>query len=249
MPKRNLRSFVGAVFLGALIATCPSTSRAGLFSTVYRLDNYVAGFKTTGEAQQREAYASPGWYYELITDVDGTARVRFARHGRAKKGEESKSGEVEAGQIYAIEDSILKQPGNMVLVQTFETGVLAVPFKFRPKVPGTLSQLSGSGTLGAAFAWRAKTDFSTTEVSPLLFVGLSQVALQQDEGTAAKEVQALTLATGVQIEIIGRTKLGVVAGWDRAFGTEGETWPYQGRPWLSIGINYTFLTAEENPKK
>ncbi len=241
----------------ALLALCACTSasvaEAGLFSTVYRMDNYVGGLKSTSSAGEVTAFANPGWYYEVLSSAGGKTRVRFVRRakttkqpaGAASTPSAGSNGEVQVGGIYVVDDSMLNLAGNKTLVQTFESGVLAVPFKFRPDVPGSVSQLTGSGSLGAAFAWRAKTDFSTTELSPLLFVGLSQVALEQNEGAAAKETQALTLATGLQIEVIGRTKLGVVVGWDRAFGAEGRAWAYQGRPWFSVGINYAFLTAEK----
>ena len=58
-----------------------------------------------------------------------------------------------------------------------------------------------------------------------------------------------TLATGLQVEIIGRSKLGVVVGWDRALESDGENWPYQGRSWMSLGINYAYMTGATPEEK
>src|SRR5262249_36747996 len=151
-----------------------------------------------------------GWCYELLPSVEGKRRVRFTR---PPSGGKKEAGEVENHRIYEINaDEIDEKRGTQTLISTFESGILAVPFKFRPKVPNAPSQLTGSGTVGTAFTLRARADWNT-ELAPIVFLGLSQVALQQDEGAAAKEVPALTLAWGLQVEIVGRTKLGVVMGW------------------------------------
>jgi hypothetical protein len=167
----------------------PSSSQADLVSTICRQYSYLAGFQTTDRQDPKPAFATRDWYFKVCSEVDGMCRVRFiCRAGKNYKGSD---GEVGVDANYTIDAKTLKHSGLPALVRTFETGVLSVPFKVRPNVPNTKAQLSGSGTLGAGFAWRAKTDSSTTEVSPIVFSGLSQVVLQQNVGAAAKEVHAL----------------------------------------------------------
>lgn len=245
-----MRSLVLVVCCAVGVAACARTAEAGLFSTVFRVDRYLAGFKKTSDASGAEAFARPGWQYEKVGERGDLYQLRMIRKSGRFKKSSPQTGEVEAGEIYEIKKSLIDEdPLARVLVQAFDTGIFAVPLKYRPKVANGPSALSGSGSLGAAFAWRAKTDLSTTEVAPLVFVGLSQVPLQDDDESAAKETGALTVAVGLQVDVLGRTSLGLVSGWDWIPGTLGVDWPYRGKAWFSVGINFTFFNRESPQKQ
>src|SRR5262245_42769030 len=234
-----------ATIIGAVVVWCWSgQADAGMFSTHYRTNVYVDGFIETNNPNPRSAHASPGRKYEILGSRNAYYQIRFLDKSKKIDGIDDVA-EVKKGGIYLIPQDTLKADElKRSITQSFEVGVLAVPFKVRGEVAGVPMQVTGGGPLGAAFAWRMATDLVSTRLAPLIFVGLSQVALKQDEGEAAKESSALTLATGLQIEVKGRARLGLVAGWDWAGGSEGRDWAYQGRPWYSVALNFSFFTGE-----
>jgi hypothetical protein len=240
-----------------VIAACMmcgvGTANAGIFTSYYRNEVPIDGLISVSDPTDQKKYLVPAhWFYEIADDTGDYYTLRFNKPASKAAPDSTISSKYFKIKKTDLTDNRLK----MLFVQGIEPGVMVVPFKVRPTVPGTNFQLTGDATVGAAIGIRMATDVLTTTVEPMISLGLSQVALDDTSSGVPASTQALTLATGLQVDIWERFSLGAVVGWDKVAGKEGKAWPYQGRPWYAISLTAGILnrnpapasTPEEKPK-
>lgn len=222
---------------------------AGIFTTYYRNEATISGLRAENPHDTKVYEAPPGWFYEVAWKGDTEYILRFERRSEAARYREYSSkadtDTVKSDGYYRVARVELEKPLRQLFVQGLDPGIVAVPFKYRPKVPGAPAQLTGEATVGAAIGLRYATDLLTTTLEPVIAFGISQVSLGENAGDAAKSVQALTLAAGLQVDLIGRFAMGFVVGWDKIPGTDGDAWPYQGRPWVALSLSAGMFNRSE----
>lgn len=132
---------------------------------------------------------------------------------------------------------------------------ILVPFKLRPKINEDNLRITPEVQLGGYLSMRFRFDKRRSRYLHLPFVtaGVSGLGINNDnkidESTNTGEglVMGTTFTIGSAIEL-GAFQLGVMMGWDKAGGEIGKDWIYNGRPWYSFGIGFTFLNKEKKEK-
>lgn len=125
-------------------------------------------------------------------------------------------------------------------------GVLLLPIKMR----GMLSRnfdFSKDVTLGTVAGPRFRIwPQRETFVSALVGAGISAVTLDSasTHGVVKQTTDraAVTLTAGIMLDV-DRFQIGAMTGIDRISNPNQNSWRYQGKPWLSIGLGYTLLSA------
>ena len=130
---------------------------------------------------------------------------------------------------------------------------VSVPFKLRPKINEDNFRLTPELQLGGYLSLRFRFDERKSRYLhfPFITAGIGGLGINKDniidESTNTGEglVMGLTTSLGSAIELDG-FQLGVMIGWDKAGGEIGKDWIYNGRPWYSFGIGFTFLNGGRN---
>jgi len=117
---------------------------------------------------------------------------------------------------------------------------LTVPFKYRFELKDAPSALSTnfdiSGAIG--YSWGVSGGFTIT---PTAFVGLATIALTDVNSTEVETRLGLTGGLGLAFTISANFQIAFIGGADLLTGSIAEEWPYQMKPWISVGIGYKFL--------
>lgn len=156
---------------------------------------------------------------------------------KAKLDEMIKAGEVES--IYGL------WYGNR---GEFATGLLTVPFKFRPGKNGENFSMTTDITIGSYLGYKRR--IHRTKDHFVIFtgtLGLSYINLNTNN-TSNTEFEDLTgvvpgvsWSTGLIFDLDGYN-VGLLTGQDYASGI-GESWKHQGDWWISFAIGYTFFSS------
>ncbi|WP_298505079.1 hypothetical protein [uncultured Maribacter sp.] len=137
---------------------------------------------------------------------------------------------------------------------------LSVPFKLRPKINDDNMRITPEFQLGGFMSLKTRIDRKRGRFLhlPLITAGVSGLGVNSDnkidESTTTGEglVMGTTFTVGSAIEL-GDFQIGLMMGWDKAGGEVGKDWQYNGRPWYSFGIGFSFLqrskSKEEQKKK
>ena len=232
------------LLLGLVVCAMAAPAHAGLFTTYYRLDRAILDTDGLVELSTgAKAHAAEGWRYEIVGQKDNQYRLYFDKRVRGRQFDPTKDpSEVQSDHIYLVDKKIIDDdPQRKVVVQSLDAGILTVPIKVRPRVTGAERALVSDATFGPAIAYRFGTDLFVTQVQPILSLGLCRVAVGTSGDTVRTET-GLTVSTGFQLNVQDRVKLGVIVGWDNTFGDTRRTWPYEGRPWFSLGLNVLFFS-------
>lgn len=108
------------------------------------------------------------------------------------------------------------------------TGLLVVPFKLRD------GNVYTDSTIGPYVAYRWEI------IEVLATAGLSQISISQ-VGTEDIETRTgLTVAAGVNFALDENWDIAFLVGADHLSGTDGATWEYQDKIWLSFAIGFNF---------
>ncbi|HET6229222.1 MAG TPA: hypothetical protein VFE05_04025 [Longimicrobiaceae bacterium] len=124
-------------------------------------------------------------------------------------------------------------------------GALVMPIKMRGiNRPFDFSKDLTIGTVaGPRFRLNNQRDLYG---SLLVGAGITAVTLTPENThnavDKATDRAALTLTFGPMLEV-NRFQFGVMFGWDRISNPNQSNWIYQGRPWLSLGLGYSLLSA------
>lgn len=134
----------------------------------------------------------------------------------------------------------------------FSSGILTVPFKFRPEKDSTEFILSTDATIGAygGVTFRlSKTQrfYVTLPVTlGLSFININDnnTSNTEPQGNPSGIVPGITWSAGVIFQL-SDFNIGIVVGQDFASGV-GNKWMYNGEPWFSFAIGYNFLKQEKS---
>jgi hypothetical protein len=126
-------------------------------------------------------------------------------------------------------------------------GVLLLPIKMRLGGDGRNFDFSRDVTLGTVVGPRIRlTPRREVHLSGLVGAGVTAVTLNSENTagalTGATDRAAVTLTGGLMLEV-QRFQVGIMYGVDRISQPNQTDWAYQGKPWLSIGLGYTLLSA------
>jgi hypothetical protein len=126
-------------------------------------------------------------------------------------------------------------------------GVLLLPIKMRLGGEGRPFDFSRDVTLGTVVGprWRLSPTRSAF-LSVLGGAGITAVTLNASSTggvvTENTDRAAVTLTAGSMLEV-NRFQVGILLGVDRISNPNQTDWLYQGKPWLSIGLGYSLLSA------
>ncbi len=136
---------------------------------------------------------------------------------------------------------------------------LTVPFKYRPKsnssedIKGVFSTSFNAGLFGGISHGRTKFHYRkkvgnqsfTEKISLGMFLGAASETLTEKNtndgsGLTDSESQTIGLASIGTGLVFSRNKLslGLFMGWDLGIGSLSDSWDYNGRLWLGVGLGY-----------
>lgn len=209
------------------------------FATLYRLDGHLEGLRNIQVRDSTEYFAPGGWYYQIQQDSGSEVVLKFIKHRQADHKIET--GEVRAGKLYSISKTSLEKAWS-VFVQGVSVGALAVPFKYRMATPSARAVITNNASIGASVGMKFG-GWPGFFSQPLVFIAFTRIPVAAANGATPTERNGLTLGTGVALEIKGGAQFGIIVGWDQVADGDDPNWDYQGRPWLSIGINYKLISG------
>ena len=76
---------------------------------------------------------------------------------------------------------------------------------------------------------------------PVGFVGLATISLSDANSSDVETRLGVTFGFGIAFAFSETFQLGVIVGVDHLTGSAEKEWPFQDKPWLSVGIGYKFL--------
>lgn len=122
----------------------------------------------------------------------------------------------------------------------WDFGTLVVPFKFQMS---DKSIVTGSATLGGYVGYNIGLDLPGFRVSPVGFVGVSEISLPQQSGgngnkTSSETVAGLSYGVGLMGTIKDSFNISLVFGADHVSGN--KSYQYQDKPWVSFALGYSF---------
>ncbi len=124
-------------------------------------------------------------------------------------------------------------------------GVLAIPFKIRPRIGDTPADFTGDFTLGSTVGLSIRTSrynrhyLNFSLAGGLTFVNVDSSTTDGYVSTTAKW-SALSPGLAVVYDLSG-FQLGIVIGSDFVGGYPGSMWRYNNNLWYSIGVGYQFI--------
>ena len=127
-------------------------------------------------------------------------------------------------------------------------GLLTLPFKFRSKVNDTPRSMTTDVTLGPYIGARMrllkKSDFFLTVplTAGLTFINInnSNTSPSNPQSSDNAIVPGFTVGSGLVFQL-NKYEIGFIGGWDWGTGKAGSEWIYDGKPWISFAIGYSFL--------
>ncbi|QLG46029.1 hypothetical protein [Costertonia aggregata] len=133
---------------------------------------------------------------------------------------------------------------------------LSLPFKLRPEINDDNMRITPEINLGGYVSSRLRIDRRKNRYLhlPMFSAGVSGIGINSnnkiDESTNTGDglVMATTFTGGVGVEL-DSFQLAFIIGWDKASGEIGKEWQYNGRPWYSFGVGFTFLSKQKDEKQ
>lgn len=124
----------------------------------------------------------------------------------------------------------------------FNFGAFVVPVRFR--TGGNSSQLVPDFSIGPYVGW--DVGGGSYKISILTGFGLSSVVVTDTLNN--DRLAAVTPLVGCSI---GKDafQVGFFVGWDLLSGPNAQNWEYQGKTWLSFGVNYQIARQRERHKR
>lgn len=125
-------------------------------------------------------------------------------------------------------------------------GTLGIPFKLRKWTRDGMDSrltLSVETSVGPSVGWTFAFG-DDTRLAPVVFVGLTTqklANLKTPDADDMENVLALSVITGLVLDVWSRMHFGAFIGWD-SVDDEHDDWEYHAQPWLSLGIGYRFVT-------
>ncbi|HTT98949.1 MAG TPA: hypothetical protein VMF58_12930 [Rhizomicrobium sp.] len=120
----------------------------------------------------------------------------------------------------------------------WDFGTLVVPFKFQMS---DKSIVTGSATLGGYVGYNFGLDMPGFRVSPVVFVGVSDISMTNSGGTGGKSTTDTVAGMSYGIGLMGTIKdsfnISLVFGADHA---SSKSYQYQDKPWVSFALGYSF---------
>ena len=131
---------------------------------------------------------------------------------------------------------------NTSLRQGWDFGTLVVPFKFQMS---DKSIVTGSATLGGYVGYNIGLNMPGFRLSPVAFVGVSDVTLPQSSGSgsggssksSSDTTAGLSYGVGLMGTIKDKFNISLVFGADHV---SSKNYQYQDKPWVSFALGYSF---------
>ncbi len=132
---------------------------------------------------------------------------------------------------------------------------ISLPFKLRPKTDGQNIKITPEimlgGYLGAKWRISRKEPFYLS--LPIVTLGLATLNVNDNNNPSNPDkgdgtVLGFTGTWGGVFQL-NDFQFGFVMGWDRAAGEIGKDWIYNGKPWYSFSIGYTFIGDKPDKDK
>jgi hypothetical protein len=207
---------------------------ASMKGQVVHLYDVVYGFTAEGVPNAPIVCSAPGTQL-YVTDDDGTSLiVSVDRQGNTKYPVTAwcANSYLSEGTLYTIAKSALTN--ERMTAESFVAGALTVPFKMHLSDHG----LTAGSTIGAYVGYRSSF-FNDFTITPILAGGLALVSTAPIGSSTEQTSTGFSLATGL-IGSVGQSGMqyGVVLGAD--WLGEAARYRYEGRPWLSLEIGYSF---------
>ena len=78
-------------------------------------------------------------------------------------------------------------------------------------------------------------------IIPVGFIGLATISMGDKNSSDVATRTGVTYGGGFALTFSRKYQIGAIIGFDRLAGPEGEEWPFNGKPWVSVSIGYQFL--------
>jgi hypothetical protein len=127
-------------------------------------------------------------------------------------------------------------------------GVLTIPLRIRPAINGHPSSIfNGDLNIGAFVGVMWALDHGGKFMGgPIVSFGVSSLSQNSSNNTGIKDttstsLTAATYSMGLVLDVNKKFQLGMIVGWDNAFGNLSQNYIYQNKAWFSLSLNYNFL--------
>lgn len=115
-----------------------------------------------------------------------------------------------------------------------EHGPLVVPFKLRSRN----RTITGESTLGYYLGLRL--NWFEISASPFISGGLALIPVSDVNSEQSENRTGVSFSFGTILQTSQRLQLAVVMGWDYLGGDAGRHWEFEGNPWYSFAIGFSF---------
>jgi len=141
---------------------------------------------------------------------------------------------------------------NAVVFQDWDSNILTIPIKIRPKIDGAPIQFLGETAIGTYIGFqKGVVNYAAqkpSSVSNTFFAfgapTMVRLNINSTENKSDDVLLGLSFGAGYLLNL-NSYQIGIVGGLDYISGNASTTWIYQGRPWVSFSIGYDFNDEEK----
>ena len=131
----------------------------------------------------------------------------------------------------------------------WQVGAYNVPYKLRFNEFDFTSNINVGLNLSAKIRYNRREE-NGFALAPMIGIGVTGIDINtaNSRSTVVAKPIAYTVNTGGLIFIKENINIGVLLGWDilSAADQENYGWKHNGKPWLGLGINFSFSVADKN---
>jgi len=230
----------GLLFVATFVLSlATANASAGALSGQYKLLVPMTGFQRYNCDQDSCTSFAAGSGSRFIVLEQGDERMIIAfKEIRPGKPDGCTDTAVDKTNLYRISTATMRSFCYRYALG-LEHGPLVVPFKLRARN----RTITGESTLGYYLGLR----LSWFEVSAAPFIsgGLALIPVSDVNSGQTENRTGVSCSFGTIVETSQRLQLAVVVGWDFLGGDAGRHWEFEGNPWYSFAIGFSF-TGRKN---
>ena len=205
--------------------------------------------KTTGDKAIINTFKGQN-YILTVKNVAGTT-VYFKFWKFVDKIEKQK--EINGEQSEIIYEMPLEKFSKMVNLYynrvDWQVGFFNVPYKLRFKEFDFTSNINAGLNLSAKIRMNRRIE-NGFALAPMVGIGVTGIDINtaNSNSTTVAKLTAYTVNTGGLVYITENINVGILVGWDILSATDQKNygWKYNGKPWLGLGINFSFSVGNNS---
>lgn len=238
--KTNLlvNSFLTVVCSLLVISSPIRGAELAKVGTHLKLMDPLTTFRLLGEGNQYFA-AGRGSKFKIVFVDQDNCYVEFYKVEGINDQAKSPSNLVLPDRRYRIAKAEITEKVCQ-FTRGWYAATLTVPFKYRFKLKDAPSALSTEFDISGAVGYSKSISGGPT-ITPVAFLGLAAIALGDTNSSEVETRVGLTGGLGFSFTISANFQIAAMGGVDLLTGSIAETWPYQNKVWVSVGIGYKFL--------